>query len=240
MFELSDVLWRIRERVETDIELPGLARDKIMATVVRLLETTLIRIGSDEYAKANKAFGLTTMRRRHATVVGSELRFEFRGKSRIQHAVAVTDKRIARIVQRLQELRGEECSSTSTMRESARRSRPRTQRVPPERHWQGHHAKDFRTWGEPSRREARAKWDPPETKREAERTLSPRSTSRQNVWATPAAFAELLLHPRSSKRISKAQSSRRCQTESGASARRLTVRHFVSTSWTFSPFSKRG
>jgi DNA topoisomerase-1 len=108
MFELSDVLWKIRERVETDIELPGLARDKIMATVVWLLETTLIRIGSDEYAKANKSFGLTTMRRRHATVVGSELRFEFRGKSRIQHAVAVTDKRIARIVQRCQELRGEE------------------------------------------------------------------------------------------------------------------------------------
>jgi DNA topoisomerase-1 len=108
LFELADVLWKIRERVESDIELPGLARDKIMATVVWLLETTLIRIGSDEYAKANKSFGLTTMRRRHATVVGSELRFEFRGKSRIQHAVSVTDKRIARIVQRCQELRGEE------------------------------------------------------------------------------------------------------------------------------------
>ncbi len=108
MFELSDVLWKIRERVESDIELPGLARDKIMATVVWLLETTLIRIGSDEYRKANKSFGLTTLRRRHVAVVGSELRFEFRGKSGIQHAVSVTDKRIARIVQRCQELRGEE------------------------------------------------------------------------------------------------------------------------------------
>src|SRR4051812_9105887 len=108
MFELSDVIWKIRERVESDIELPGLARDKILATLVWLLETTLIRIGSDEYAKANKSYGLTTFRRRHVAVVGSELRFEFRGKSGIQHAVAVTDKRIARIVQRCQELRGEE------------------------------------------------------------------------------------------------------------------------------------
>ena len=108
MFELSDVLWKIRERVESDITLPGLARDKVMATVVWLLETTLIRIGSDEYAKANKSFGLTTLRRRHVAVKGNELRFEFRGKSGIQHAVAVTDRRIARIVQRCQELRGEE------------------------------------------------------------------------------------------------------------------------------------
>jgi DNA topoisomerase-1 len=108
MFELSDVLWKIRERVESDITLPGLARNKIMATVVWLLETTLIRIGSDEYRKANKSFGLTTLRRRHVAVVGSEMRFEFKGKSGVQHAVSVTDKRIARIVQRCQELRGEE------------------------------------------------------------------------------------------------------------------------------------
>ena len=108
MFELSDVLWKIRERVESDIELPGLARDKIMATVVWLLETTLIRVGSDEYRKSNKSFGLTTLRRRHVAVVGSEMRFEFRGKSGVQHAVSVADKRIARIVQRCQELRGEE------------------------------------------------------------------------------------------------------------------------------------
>jgi len=108
MFELSDVLWKIRERVESDITLPGLARNKIMATVVWLLETTLIRIGSDEYRKANKSFGLTTLRRRHVAVSGSDMRFEFKGKSGIQHAVSVTDKRIARIVQRCQELPGEE------------------------------------------------------------------------------------------------------------------------------------
>jgi len=79
-----------------------------MATVVWLLERTLIRIGSNEYAKANKSFGLTTLRQRHVRVVGSQLRFDFRGKSGVVHSVAVTDRRVARIVQRCQELPGQE------------------------------------------------------------------------------------------------------------------------------------
>ena len=70
MFALSDVLWKIRERVEHDVALPGLARDKVMATVVWLLERTLIRIGTSEYAKSNKSFGLTTLRRRHVQIIG--------------------------------------------------------------------------------------------------------------------------------------------------------------------------
>jgi len=108
MFEMADVLWKIRERVEHDISLPGLPREKVMATVVWLLEKTLIRIGADEYTKTNKSFGLTTLRRRHVEVDGHEMRFEFRGKSGIVHSVAVTDRRIARIVQHCQELRGQE------------------------------------------------------------------------------------------------------------------------------------
>ena len=108
MFALSGVLWKIRERVEHDIALPGLTRDKVMATVVWLLEQTLIRIGTSEYAKSNKSFGLTTLRRRHVQIIGSKLRFEFRGKSGIVHSVAVTDRRIARVVQRCRELPGQE------------------------------------------------------------------------------------------------------------------------------------
>ncbi len=106
MIALSDVLWKIRERVERDIALPGLAHDKVMATVVWLLERTLIRIGTDEYAKANNSYGLTTMRRRHVAVAGAKVDFEFRGKSGIEHSVSITDRRIARIVQRCQELPG--------------------------------------------------------------------------------------------------------------------------------------
>ena len=108
MLAFSSVLPRIRQRVARDIALEGHPRAKIMATVVWLLEKTLIRIGTDEYAKTNKSYGLTTLRRRHVEVDGSELRFEFRGKSGIEHSVAVTDKRIARIVQRCQELPGQE------------------------------------------------------------------------------------------------------------------------------------
>jgi DNA topoisomerase-1 len=108
MIAFSEILPLIRERVERDIALPELSRDKVLATVVWLLERTLIRVGNDEYARDNGSFGLTTLRRRHVTVSGARLRFEFRGKSGIPHSVAVTDRRIARVVQRCQELRGQE------------------------------------------------------------------------------------------------------------------------------------
>jgi len=108
MIALSDVLWKIRERVESDIALPDLPREKVMATVVWLLERTLIRVGTQEYAKANKSYGLTTLRRKHVQIKGDRMRFEFRGKSGVAHAVSVTDRRIARIVQRCAELPGYE------------------------------------------------------------------------------------------------------------------------------------
>src|SRR5256885_10012442 len=173
MFELSDVLWKIRERVESDIALPGLARDKIMATVVWLLETTLIRIGSDEYRKANKSFGLTTLRRRHVAVVGNEMRFEFKGKSGIQHAVSVTDKRIARIIQRCQELRGEELFKY--LDDDGRRQEVDAEDV--NAYLQGITgrevtAKDFRTWaGTMLAAEALRATGPAISKREAERNI---------------------------------------------------------------------
>src|SRR6266516_521581 len=173
MFELSDVLWKIRERAESDIALPGLARDKIMAAVVWLLETTLIRIGSDEYRKANKSFGLTTLRRRHVAVVGSELRFEFRGKSGIQHAVSVTDKRIARIVQRCQELRGEELFKY--LDDEGKRQEVDAEDVNAylkEVTGRDITAKDFRTWaGTMLAADALRKMGTARTKREAEKNI---------------------------------------------------------------------
>jgi DNA topoisomerase-1 len=108
MLALSDVLQRIRERVEHDINMQGLPRARVMATVVWLLERTLIRVGTHEYAKANKSYGLTTLRRRHVQIDGHRLQFDFRGKSGVVHTVAVTDRRIARIVQRCVELPGYE------------------------------------------------------------------------------------------------------------------------------------
>jgi len=108
MLAFSEILPLIRKRVERDLSLSGLPREKMLATVVRLLEKTLIRVGNDESARERKSFGLTTLRNRHVEIAGSNLRFEFRGKSGVVHSVAISDLRVARIVRRCQTLPGEE------------------------------------------------------------------------------------------------------------------------------------
>ena len=108
ILEFSDLLPALRDRVEQDLQVSGLPRDKVLASVVRLLEKTLIRVGNEEYARENKSYGLATMRRRHVEVSGHTLRFDFRGKSGLMHSVAVTDRRVARIIQHCQELPGQE------------------------------------------------------------------------------------------------------------------------------------
>jgi DNA topoisomerase-1 len=108
ILEFSELLPRIRERVERDIGAPDLTRRQILATVVRLLDKTLIRVGNDEYARDNKSFGLTTLRERHVRVDGHQMRFTFRGKSGVSHSVSLVDRRLARIIQRCQDLPGQE------------------------------------------------------------------------------------------------------------------------------------
>jgi DNA topoisomerase-1 len=107
MLAFAEALPRIRERVERDLARPGLPREKVLAAVVRLLETTLIRVGNDEYAKANGSFGLTTMLDRHVGITASNLSFEFRGKSGIKHRIALDDRRLARVVRRCRDLPGQ-------------------------------------------------------------------------------------------------------------------------------------
>jgi DNA topoisomerase I len=104
----AETLPRIRERVQQDLALPGLRKERVLATAVRLLETTFIRVGNEEYAKQNDSFGLTTLRDEHVEVNGSSLHFQFRGKSGKEHEVTVRDPRLARIVKRCQELPGQE------------------------------------------------------------------------------------------------------------------------------------
>jgi DNA topoisomerase-1 len=99
---------RIRRRVRADLARPGLPRQKVLATVVRLLETTFMRVGNEAYARENESFGLTTLRGRQVRVRGSRLRFEFRGKSGVEHRIEVSDPLLARIVRRMQDLPGEE------------------------------------------------------------------------------------------------------------------------------------
>ncbi len=108
LIDFARVLPRIRKRCDTDMAKPGMSREKVLAAVVRLLETTLIRVGNDEYARLNRSFGLTTLKRRHATVTGTKVRFRFRGKSGRQHEVGIRDRRLAAVVRRCQDLPGQE------------------------------------------------------------------------------------------------------------------------------------
>lgn len=108
MISFGKALPKIRKRVKKDLALAGLQRSKVLGTIVLLLEQTLIRVGNEEYARENNSFGLTTMQDRHVDVAGSKLRFRFRGKSGREHEVDVTDRRIARIVSRLQDLPGQD------------------------------------------------------------------------------------------------------------------------------------
>ena len=108
MLAFSEVLPKIRERIDRDLGRPELPREKVLATVVSLLECTRIRVGNDEYAKANRSYGLTTLQDRHVEISGANLRFEFRGKSGKTHRVDLNDRRLARIVQRCQALPGED------------------------------------------------------------------------------------------------------------------------------------
>jgi DNA topoisomerase-1 len=108
MLDFGRLLPKIRQQTERDLSKPGLSREKVLATIVRLLETTLIRIGNDEYARSNNSFGLTTMRDNHVKVNGAKIHFRFRGKSGIKHDVDLTDKQLARIVKRCRDLPGQE------------------------------------------------------------------------------------------------------------------------------------
>jgi DNA topoisomerase-1 len=108
MMAFGKALPGIRERVEADLRKQGLPKEKLLAAIIRLLETTLIRVGNHQYAKENNSFGLTTMRDHHVEVSGSTVHFEFKGKSGVEHEIDLRDRRLAAIVKRSQELPGED------------------------------------------------------------------------------------------------------------------------------------
>jgi DNA topoisomerase-1 len=108
MIRFGKALPQIRKEVDRALSLPGLPREKVLATIVYLLEATMMRIGNDEYARENKSYGLTTLRNRHVRIDGSEVEFRFRGKSGVYHDVKVHDRRLARIIQRTRDLPGQD------------------------------------------------------------------------------------------------------------------------------------
>jgi DNA topoisomerase-1 len=105
--DFGRALPRIRAQVQADMALRGLPRQRVLAAVVQLLDQSLIRIGNEFYARENKSFGLTSLRTRHLTLTGTEIRFQFRGKSGLEHAVRLRDRRVAAVIKRCQELPGQ-------------------------------------------------------------------------------------------------------------------------------------
>jgi DNA topoisomerase-1 len=108
ILEFAEGLPAVRRAVDADLATPGLSRRKVIAAVVQLLEKTLIRVGNEEYARDNDSFGLTTLRARQVKVNGSKVRFHFRGKSGVEHAIELEDRRMASIVRRVRDLPGQE------------------------------------------------------------------------------------------------------------------------------------
>ena len=107
MVAFGKILPKVRRQLEVHLAAPGLDRNKVMAAVISLLDTTLIRVGNSQYARDNKSYGLTTLRNRHVEVKGSNIAFQFRGKSGVEHQVTIKDRRLAGIVKRCMELRGQ-------------------------------------------------------------------------------------------------------------------------------------
>jgi DNA topoisomerase-1 len=107
MLEFAKALPKIRARIAQDMALKGLPREKVLATVVHLLETTLIRVGNDDYARENKSYGLTTLRNPHVKVEGSQLKFRFKGKSGKTWDLKIANRRVAKVVKACQELPGQ-------------------------------------------------------------------------------------------------------------------------------------
>ena len=108
MLLFGKALPTIRERVEDDLAAVGLPRRKVLATIVRLMETTFMRVGNEEYARENRSYGLTTMRGKHVHVEGSTITFKFAGKSGVKHNINVSDRKLANIIRKCQDIPGYE------------------------------------------------------------------------------------------------------------------------------------
>ncbi len=188
----------IRRRVRKDMALPGMPRNKVLATVVRLLEISLIRVGNDEYARENDSFGLTTMRNKHVDVRGANLRFHFRGKAGKWHDVDIHDRRIAKIVARCQDLPGQELFQF--VEDDGSRRDVRSEDVNEylrEISGQDFTAKDFRTWaGTVLATMALRAFEKFETKAQAKKNIVAAIESvAKKLGNTPAVCKKSYIHP---------------------------------------------
>jgi DNA topoisomerase I len=198
MLLFGAALPKIRERVDHDLALAGLPREKILAAIVRLLETTFIRVGNTEYAKTNKSYGLTTMRNKHVAVKSSTVTFNFQGKSGVEHTIDLQDRRLAKIVERCRDLPGYELFQYLD-NEGNRHSidaadvndylREITE--------QDFTAKDFRTWaGTVLACEMLRQFDPAESDTQAKKNVvAAIKTVAERLGNTPSVCRKCYVHP---------------------------------------------
>jgi DNA topoisomerase-1 len=189
----------IRERVERDSALPGLSREKVLATVVRLLEETHVRVGNETYARDNDSYGLTTLRTRHVRVEGEKrIRLKFRGKSGVEHAITIEDRRLAKTVKRCRDLPGE---TLFTFVDDAGEPQPvRSDDVNAylrETTGADFSAKDFRTWtATVTCATELARAEPVATVAEAKQTLKAACTVAATLLGnTPTVCRNAYVHP---------------------------------------------
>ena len=188
----------IRERVDEHLALAGLPREKVLAAIVRLLETTFIRVGNAEYAKENGSYGLTTLRNKHVSVKGSTVTFDFKGKSGKEHSIDLADRKLATIIKRCQDLPGYELFQYLDP-EGERHSidaadvneylRQITE--------QDFTAKDFRTWaGTVLACEMLREFEPFESETQAKKNVVEAiKTVAQRLGNTPAVCRKCYVHP---------------------------------------------
>ena len=187
MMAFAAALPGIRRHIDADLSRLGLPREKVLATVVRLLETTLIRVGNDEYAKSNKSFGLTTMRDKHVKLGRKSIRFEFRGKSGVSHEIDLADARLARIVAQCRDLPGQELFQYLDEEGIARDiDSADVNAYLQEVSGRDFTAKDFRTWaGTVLASLALQEFGRSTRRPKPRRTSSRRSSMYRHDWATP-------------------------------------------------------
>ena len=198
LYDFGRALPEIRQHIADDLTKPGMPREKVVATVIRLLESTLVRVGNEEYARANKSYGLTTLRNRHAQFTSKGLTLVFKGKAGITHNVNVQDARLRRVVKRCQDLPGQvlfqyvgdddtPCPVSSTDVNEYLRGVTGLDVT----------AKDFRTWmGTLLATVAFVELSPPESDREAKRAIAGVIEGvASNLGNTPTVCRASYVHP---------------------------------------------
>lgn len=198
LVEFAKVIPKIRQRVMKDLRLAEMPREKILATIVRLLETTFIRIGNEEYARTNQSFGLTTMRNRHVDVTGNRLKFQFRGKSGKYHSITLTDPRVARVIKRCQDLPGQELFQyVDETGENQTINSADVNQYLREISGQDFTAKDFRTWaGTVLAACALTEFEGYESETQAKKNIvAAIQTVAEQLGNTPAVCRKCYVHP---------------------------------------------